>query len=97
MTEPYKKENVNTYIKYIIKFFFPSTILSALRFVIFVDGPVSINDVAAPILIPEFIHSNNKGIVPPPQTYRGTPMVAARKIPSCLCLPNKSANRSVGM
>ncbi len=45
----------------------PSTIFNAPRLVIFVEGPVSINEVALPVLMPSHNHCYSSGIVPPPQ------------------------------
>ena len=53
--------------KYSIKLLAPSTIFNAPKFVIFVAGPVIINAVAEPILIPLASHCCKRGIVPPPQ------------------------------
>jgi len=74
----------------------PSTILSAPRFVIFVAGPVIINAVADPKLIPLASHCCSKGIVPPPQTYIGTPIEAAINIPNALLFPKNRAITSSG-
>lgn len=51
-TIPVSNENNITKARYKTNRFMPKTILTAPRFVIFVDGPVSINAAALPMLIP---------------------------------------------
>lgn len=75
----------------------PSTIFKAPRFVIFVAGPVIINAHAAPILMPPTSHHCNKGIVPPPQAYNGTPIVAAMRSPKASLFPNNATIQLSGM
>lgn len=57
MKSPNIKELIIVNNKYIIKFLVPSTIFNAPRLVIFVAGPVIINNVPVPKLIPRFNQS----------------------------------------
>ena len=64
---PAKKENSITNARYKANRFVPMIIFTAPRLVIFVAGPVIINEAALPTLIPSKSHCCSKGIVPPPQ------------------------------
>ena len=79
-----------------MKFLIPRMIFTAPRLVNFVAGPVIIKAAAAPILKPLCSHSINNGIVPPPQTYIGTPKVAANSMPNPCCGPNIPVKTWVG-
>ena len=87
--KPVTSEKAMTNPKYSKKRFIPRTIFNAPRFVIFVDGPVIMNAAALPMLIPFQSHCCKRGMVPPPQAYKGTPMVAAIKIPKPSLSPNR--------
>jgi hypothetical protein len=71
-------------------------IFTAPIFVIFIAGPVIINAEADPSDIPLSIHEIRRGIVPPPQTYRGTPTVAAIRRPNPRFFPKSAAMASGG-
>ena len=64
---PAKKENNMTNARYKAKRFGPRMIFTAPKLVIFVAGPVIINEAALPTLIPSKSHCCSSGIVPPPQ------------------------------
>lgn len=81
---------------YKAKLFAPKTIFKDPKLVIFVAGPVIIKAEAEPILIPDAIHCCKRGIVPPPQAYRGTPIVAAIKSPKPLLFTKRFAKASAG-
>ena len=50
---------------------------TAARDVILVAGPTVKNDNAAPLLIPCFISELTRGMVAPPQAYKGIPRIDA--------------------
>ena len=85
-----------TNTQYSRKCLIPSTALSAPRFVIFVAGPVIINAAALPRLMPLASHVLMIGIVPPPQTYSGTPTVDAISTPQASFPPNIKVTASCG-
>ena len=93
---PVRKENNITKPIYSRKFSNPNTIFNAPRFVIFVAGPVIIKAAALPMLIPSISHACKSGIVPPPQAYRGTPMVAAISTPKASFPPKAAVITSSG-
>ena len=93
---PVNKEKTIVKTIYRPKYRIPSTILRAPRLVIFVAGPVSMKEAALPTLMPSHSHCCKSGMVPPPQAYRGMPMVAAINTPSASLPPNSAVITSAG-
>lgn len=56
----------------------------APKFVSFVAAPDNMNATALPTLTPEFNIASIRGMVPPPHTYKGTPMLAVINAPNSL-------------
>lgn len=94
--EAVSKENAITKARYRRNLMIPNTIFTAPRLVILVEGPVSINAAALPMLIPSASHIWSSGMVPPPQAYNGTPTVPAISTPNASLPPNSTVIASAG-